>query len=95
MESETNSKGLRGVVQLIGSIGVIWLLTFVVMPALASSCASFRTLAEFIDESEIDTGQFYYTDVEIVTKADLGARSTIEYFAGRKRPAQKETVHTQ
>lgn len=84
------SKGVKGIVQLAGSIGIIWLFTFIVMPAIASSCTSFRTLAAFIDESEIETGQFYYTDVEIVTKANLGARSTIEYFSDKKRSTHQK-----
>lgn len=75
---------LTGIVQLIGAIAVVWSMTFVVLPAVTNSFQSFKTLAGFIDESEIDTGQFYYTDVEIVAHADMGARSTIEYFSGKK-----------
>lgn len=77
---------LRGVLKLIGSGVVIWLLTFTILPALTSSFTSFQTLANFIDGSGIDTGQFYYTDVDIVTKADIGTRSTMEYFAGKPSP---------
>ena len=78
-----SKKKLRGLVGLAGSAVVIWGLTFVVLPALTASFTSFQTLADFIDESGIDTGQFYYTDVEIVSHADIGARSTIEYFSGK------------
>lgn len=78
-------KTRKGVAQLIGSGLVIWIMTFFVLPAITNSFSSFKTLADFIDSSGIDTGQFYYTDVEIVTKADIGARSTIEFFSDRKQ----------
>lgn len=75
----------KGIMQLLCSLFVIWSMTYVVMPAITNSNDSFRTLADFIDSSGIDTGQFYYTDVEIVTKANIGTRSTIEYFTNRKK----------
>lgn len=70
----------RGILQLIGAIVLIWALTFQILPTLTRSFTSFSTLADFIDFSGIDTGQFYYTDVEIVTQADLGARSSIDFY---------------
>lgn len=79
MKSET----IKGYLKLTGAIVVVWVMTFVVLPAVTHSFSSFQTLADFIDYSEIDTGQFYYTDVEIVTKADIGARSTIAYFSDK------------
>ena len=74
---------LKGVGQLLAAISLIWLMTFVVLPAITNSSKSFSTLAAFIDSSGIDTGQFYYTDVEIVTQADMGARSSIEFYQAR------------
>lgn len=75
----------KGVVQLLSTGVAVWAMTFFVLPAVTNSCSSFKTLADFIDSSGIDTGQFYYTDVEIVTKADIGARSTIEFFSDKKK----------
>ena len=83
MTSQNIHNQLKGVGQLFAAIILIWLMTFIVLPALTSSSKSFSTLASFIDSSGIDTGQFYYTDVEIVTKADLGARSSIEFYKNR------------
>ena len=82
--SEKIKKQAKGVAGLLCSLFVIWSLTFYILPTISGSFHSFKTLADFIDESEIDTGQFYYTDVEIVTHADIGARSTIEYFSGKR-----------
>lgn len=74
----------KGVLQLLTATTMIWLMTFFVLPAITGSFKSFQTLADFIDSSGIDTGQFYYTDVEIVTQADIGARSSIEFYHNRK-----------
>ena len=84
MTSQTIPSRLKGVGQLVGAITVIWLMTFIVLPALTGSFTSFSTLAAFIDSSGIDTGQFYYTDVEIVTRADIGARSSIEFYQSQQ-----------
>ena len=83
MTSQTIPNQLKGVGQLFAAITLIWLMTFVVLPAITGSFKSFSTLAAFIDNSGIDTGQFYYTDVEIVTQADLGARSSIQFYQNR------------
>lgn len=83
MEKRSTKTQGQGLGQLVAAITVIWLLTFIILPAVTSSFSSFRTLAAFIDSSGIDTGQFYYTDVEIVTHADLGARSSIEFYQQR------------
>jgi hypothetical protein len=84
MQNKREKSRLKGWLQLTASLFAVWALTFVVLPAITDSSVSFQTIARFIDYSGIDTGQFYYTDVEIVTRADIGARSTIEYFSGKK-----------
>ena len=87
MITQTIPSQLKGLGQLVTAITLIWLMTFIVLPALTGSFKSFSTLAAFIDSSGIDTGQFYYTDVEIVTQADMGARSSIEFY--KKRSASQ------
>jgi len=72
---------LKGYLKLCTAIAVVWAMTFWVLPALTRSSESIQTLADFIDFSEIDTGRYYYTDVEVVTQADIGIRSTFEYYA--------------
>lgn len=83
MTSQTIPSQLKGLGQLVAAFALIWFMTFTVLPALTRSFESFSTLAAFIDNSGIDTGQFYYTDVEIVTKADVGARSSIKFYQSR------------
>lgn len=83
MQKEQPKSSLKGWLQLAASLFAIWTMTYVALPAITNSSTSFQTLADFIDSSGIDTGQFYYTDVEIITQADIGARSTIEFFSGK------------
>ncbi|WP_136798614.1 MULTISPECIES: hypothetical protein [Desulfosediminicola] len=81
METASPKSQVRGFAQLIACCFVVWATTFHVLPALTQSHPDILTLADFIDESEIDTGEFYYTGVEVVVQADINTRSTIEYFA--------------
>lgn len=81
MNSQSAKSRVRGVTQLLACCFVIWAATFYVLPALTQSHPDIHKLADFIDESEIDTGEFYYTGVEVVVQADINTRSTIEYFA--------------
>lgn len=92
MTSQTILSKMTGVGQLITAISLICLMTFVVLPALTRSFTSFSTLAAFIDSSGIDTGQFYYTDVEIVTQADIGARSSIQFYQNRMKLEKMQTA---
>ena len=84
MPNEHHKSRLKGWLQLGVALFLVWTLTYVALPAITNSSTNFQKIAQFIDSSEIDTGQFYYTDVEIVTQAEMGARSTIEYFSGKK-----------
>ncbi len=65
---------------LAGCLAVLWFMMFVAAPALTSAVPEIRTMAKFVDFSGIETGEFYYTDVEIVGHADSNARNTIEYM---------------
>lgn len=58
----------------------VWFVMFVAAPALTNAVPEIRTMADFVDFSGIETGEFYYTDVEIVGHADCNARNTIEYM---------------
>lgn len=73
----------KGLMQLVASLVAVWAVTFYLLPKVTSSSDSIQGLADYIDETGIETGNFYYTSVEIVAHADMNARSTIEYFADR------------
>ena len=65
---------------LVATCAVIWAFVFVAGPWMITKSTSFQTLADFVVESGIETGEFYYTDVEIVGHADHNARSSMEYL---------------
>ena len=83
-EKEETMENKRSLSTRIGSFiatcAVIWAMAFVAGPWLINQSASFQTLADFVVESGIETGEFYYTDVEIVGHADHNARSSMEYL---------------
>lgn len=64
---------------LVLGLILVWFVTFVAGPALTRSSAAITHLASVIDEGNIETGEFYYTDVEACIVANLNTRSTIEY----------------
>lgn len=55
----------------------VWFFCFVILPYHTKMSPSAQQLADFIDESGIETGQFYYTSVEIVSHAEAGARGAV------------------
>lgn len=63
----------------VGGILITLFCIYVVAPFVRSHVESIDTMATFVDNTGIETGEFYYTDVEIVAHADLSARSSIEY----------------
>ncbi|WP_034640150.1 hypothetical protein [Desulfovibrio inopinatus] len=73
---------------LLGGIVLIWAVLFVGGGALRDAVPEIKTLANFVDASGIETGNFYYTDVEIVGHADINARSTFEYTPHGPHPDQ-------
>lgn len=55
----------------------VWLLCFVILPFHTKHSPATQQLADYIDESGIETGKFYYTSVEIVAHAEAGARGAV------------------
>lgn len=70
----------RRITSFLLSCAAIWVFTYVAGPMLVNASDDFKTLGDFIVEENIDTGMFYYTDLEIVSHADHNSRSTIEYL---------------
>lgn len=65
---------------LASACAVIWVFAYVAGPMLVNASQDFRKLGDFIVREDIDTGKFYYTDLELVGHADHNARSTMEYM---------------
>ena len=75
--------------KLVVGIAMFWCFVYVVCPAITASSEEFTTMAQFIEESGIETGEFFYTDIEVCGEADLGARSTFEHMPRSMNVAAK------
>ena len=59
---------------------LIWAFIYVVAPWLMQRSPSIQTLGNYIEESGIDAGAIYYTEVEEVGEADLAIRNTFRFY---------------
>ena len=75
---------------LIVVVAVLWGVMGYALPVVTDSFETTRQLARYIDESGIETGQFYYTGVEIVNQSDSGARGSVAFAKARKSFLKKE-----
>lgn len=66
---------------------VTWAVCFVAAPALVESSPTMKQMADFIDSSGIETGEFYYTDVESCATANMNTQMTIDYMPHGPGPA--------
>jgi len=55
------------------------LFIFVIAPALQNQSDTFNQISMIIDQHDVETGAYVYTDLELTAQAVIGARSTIEY----------------
>ncbi len=88
---------IKGVFILCIIIVRIWSLMGYALPLLTKSFDATQHLANYIDQEQIETGQFYYTGVELTGKAEAGARASIAFTEMRKAaleniPAEDTTV---
>ena len=82
---------------LILVITVLWGVMGYALPMLTDTFEATRQLASYIDESGIETGQFYYTGVEILNHAESGARGAVAFAEARKallETKEKDRVET-
>jgi hypothetical protein len=64
---------------LLSGVVLIGLFIFVIAHTLQRQSDTFSQLSIFIDQHDIETGAFVYTDMELTAQAAIGARSTIEF----------------
>ena len=65
--------------KLLAWIVLLWLFAFFIAPWLQNHSSSIQTLSTYIEESGIDAGAIYYTEVEEVGEADLMIRDTFRF----------------
>jgi hypothetical protein len=85
-----NASLLKRWLSLAAALAAVWVFVFAAGPALRDSVPEMRRMAAFVDETGIETGAFYYTDVEIVGHADINARSTMEYLPRGPEPSRAD-----
>ena len=64
---------------LLAGVALIWLFMFHMGPALRDSVPAFRDYAANVDQLGFNAGAVYYTDVDVVPRANLSTRSTFDY----------------
>lgn len=60
-----------------------WAAVFVVGPAVVDSSPSMTHMANVLEETGIESGAWYYTDVEVCAISNVNTRNTIEYLPGK------------
>ena len=76
MEERNTSRGL-----LLLAVGIVVLAAFIfgIAPFVVSQSDTFSEMAQFIDEHDVNTDAYCYTDSELAAIASIGIRSTIEH----------------
>jgi hypothetical protein len=63
---------------------------FVILPAVNRSIPSMQKMAGVVDEYNIRTGMFFYTDVEVTGAANVEMANTVRFRPhGGERPARR------
>ena len=75
---EEKREGLNWFFLALG-VTLMGILIFVVAPFVENQVVPFKKLAVFIDDHDINTDAYSYTDSELSARAGIGARSTMEY----------------
>lgn len=80
MQKPTPKTMTKKCLSLLMWVGLIWAFAFVFAPWLQRQSTTVQTLSTYIDESGIDAGAVYYTEVDEVSDADLMIRDTFRFF---------------
>ena len=73
------TKSAKKWLYLITGVVIIGLFIFVIAPTLQHQSDTFNQLSIFIDQHDVETGAYVYTDLDLTAQAAIGARSTMEY----------------
>lgn len=71
----------------LGGLFLFWCLMFIVCPAINRTVPAMQQIARVIDEHNLRTGMFFYTDVEVTGDSSMETSSTIRFRPhGGERP---------
>ncbi len=74
-----NARPPRQWLAFFGGLILFWCFMFLVCPALNRTFVAMDQMAQVVDEHNLRTGMFFYTDVEVTGDAGVETRSTICY----------------
>ena len=64
---------------------LVWSFIYALCPLLQRNNSTIRQLSTYIEESGIDAGAIYYTEVEEVGDADLAIRNTFRFYLDEQK----------
>ncbi len=73
---------------LILGLALTWAAVFVVCPAAVRMSPAMTHMANALDDWGIESGAWYYTDVEACALGNVYTRNTIEHLPGRLAAAK-------
>ncbi len=68
---------------------LVWSFIYILCPWLQTNNSTIRQLSTYIEESGIDAGAIYYTEVEEVGDADLAIRDTFRFYLEEQKLRRK------
>ncbi|MEJ5347737.1 MAG: hypothetical protein WHS46_03500 [Desulfosoma sp.] len=74
-----NARAPRQWLAFLGGWILFWCFMFLVCPALNRTFVTMDQIAQVIDEHNLRTGMFFYTDVEVTGDAGVETRSSIRF----------------
>ncbi len=85
MESKKGAKCIGNWLKLLFWVCCILFFIYGLAPWMQSKSQNIQTLSTYINESGIDAGAIYYTEVEEVGEADLMIRDTFRFYLNVKK----------
>ena len=79
-----NSSALLRWLAFVCGLFLFWSLMFVICPAINRTFPAMQQMARVVDEYNLRTGMFFYTDVEVSGDANMETANTVRYLPGRR-----------
>ncbi|MFW5733876.1 MAG: hypothetical protein ACOCWR_02340 [Oceanidesulfovibrio sp.] len=77
--THAQKKTIRGWAGLFAGLAVICTFMFVICPFF-ERFESVQTFTSYVKENDINAGGIWWTDTELTSEAEMGARATMRYL---------------
>jgi len=82
-----NARPVARWLAFLAGCAFFWSLMFVICPAINRTFPDMQRIARVVDENNLRTGMFFYTDVEVTGAAAMHTSSTVRFMPhGTGRP---------